>query len=44
MLKIKDNVDLKVLEKFGFKFIDDMLVPRYKRGRIFLTLLTLHYL
>jgi len=34
MYKIKDNINLKELEKFGFKFIDGMLVPRYKRGRI----------
>lgn len=36
MLKIKDNVDLKRLEEFGFKHIDktQMLIPRYKRGRI----------
>lgn len=25
MLKIKDNVDLKELEKFGFKYIEDLL-------------------
>ena len=36
MLKIKDNVDLRELEKYGFKHIDrtQMLIPRYRRGRI----------
>ena len=34
MLKIKDNIDLNELKKFGFKLIDSMLIPRYKRGRI----------
>lgn len=37
MYKIKDDVDLEILEKeFGFIHIDNnyMLVPRYKRGRI----------
>lgn len=27
MLKIRDNVDLKELEKFGFKLIKDCLIP-----------------
>lgn len=27
MLKIKDNVDLKELEKFGFKFIENCIIP-----------------
>ncbi|MCK9470153.1 MAG: hypothetical protein M0Q88_00175 [Bacilli bacterium] len=36
MLKIKDNVDLKELEKFGFIHIDktQMVMPRYRRGRV----------
>ena len=28
MLKIKDNVDLKELEKFGFKYIEDLLTKK----------------
>lgn len=34
MLKIKDNVDLKDLEKFGFKFIENMFMQRYKKGNL----------
>ena len=29
MLKIKDNVDLKELEKFGFEYIVDNYVEKY---------------
>lgn len=29
MLKIKDNVDLKELEKFGFKFYESILFYEY---------------
>lgn len=28
MLKIKDNVNLKELEKFGFKYIEDLLTKK----------------
>ena len=28
MLKIKDNVDLKELEKFGFNLIEKCIIPR----------------
>ena len=28
MLKIKDNVDLKELEKFGFKYIEDLFTKK----------------
>lgn len=28
MLKIRDNVDLKELEKFGFKYIEDSLTKK----------------
>lgn len=34
MLKIKDNVDLKELEKFGFEYISAMLMRRYRKGNI----------
>lgn len=34
MLKIKDNVDLKELEKYGFKYISKMLMRRYKKDNI----------
>ena len=30
MLKIKDNVDLSELEKFGFSHIEAMYIPRYR--------------
>ena len=28
MLKIKDNIDLKELEKFGYKLIEKCVIPR----------------
>ena len=33
MLKIKDNVDLKELEKFGFKYDDEFDVGMYVKSR-----------
>ena len=31
MLKIKDNIDLKELEKYGFKYHKDLIYkPKYK--------------
>lgn len=30
MLKIKDNVDLKELEKFGFRYFEDEGIRRYE--------------
>lgn len=32
MLKIKDNIDLKELEKFGFKNSDKYLIKSYEDG------------
>ena len=34
MAKIKDNIDLKELEKFGFIFYKDMLMQRYVKGNL----------
>lgn len=34
MLKIKDNVDLKELEKFGFKKVGDFYVREYEEKQI----------
>ena len=33
MLKIKDNVDLKELEKFGFNLIEKCIIPRGAFGK-----------
>ncbi len=33
MLKIKDNVDLKELEKFGFRYLDDFYYFKNERKR-----------
>ena len=33
MLKIKDNVDLKELEKFGFNLIEKCIIPRCAFGK-----------
>lgn len=34
MLKIKDNIDLKELEKYGFEYISNMIMRRYRKGNI----------
>lgn len=34
MLKIKDDVDLKELEKFGFEITKNMWLPRYTRNYV----------
>jgi hypothetical protein len=36
MLKIKDNVDLKELEKFGFRYDKDCLYKQLDYGHIFI--------
>ncbi len=33
MLKIKDNVDLKELEKFGYSFIEKCIIPKGVFGK-----------
>ena len=35
MLKIKDNVDLKELEKFGFTYYENGNYKIYQKGRLF---------
>ena len=34
MLKIKDNVDLRELEKYGFEYMSKLLMRRYKKDNI----------
>ena len=33
MLKVKDNVDLKELEKFGFKYVQELMHPQDTENR-----------
>lgn len=35
MLKIRDDVDLKELEKFGFNYIENKDYKSYEKGRLF---------
>lgn len=35
MLKIKDNVDLKELEKFGFEYFENGNYKAYQKGELF---------